>query len=82
MPTDAIARKLPIMSQALNAAKAMTTIHAHEVQPGDTFMYNGHNRQITRVDRREGWSWPVAADDTGWAIALGRNLIEVRRPAA
>jgi hypothetical protein len=60
----------------------MTTIHAHELQPGDLLMYRGHNRQITRVDRRDGWAWSIAADDTGWAIALGHYLIDVLRDAA
>ena len=60
----------------------MTTIHAHEIQPGDVVVYGGRIHQITRVDRRDGWSWPVAADDTGWAIALDHNLIEVQRTAA
>jgi hypothetical protein len=60
----------------------MTTIHADQLQPGDVVVYDGRDRQITRVDRREGWAWPVAADDTGWAIALSHLLIDVHRTAA
>jgi hypothetical protein len=60
----------------------MTTIHADELQPGDVVTYDGHDHQITRVDRRDGWAWPIAADDTGWAIALDHNLIDVHREAA
>jgi hypothetical protein len=60
----------------------MTTIHADELQPGDVVAYDGRHHQITRVDRRDGWAWPVAADDTGWAIALNHHLIDVHRPAA
>jgi hypothetical protein len=60
----------------------MTTIHADELQPGDVVAYDGRNHRITRVDRRDGWAWPVAADDTGWAIALNHHLIDVHRPAA
>ena len=60
----------------------MTTIHADELQPGDLVIYDGRNRQITHVDRRDGWSWPIAADDTGWAMALGHYLIDVVRNAA
>jgi hypothetical protein len=62
--------------------RAMTTIHADELQPGDVIVYGGHVRQITRVSRENGWSWPIAADDTGWAIALGHRLIDVLRVAA
>jgi hypothetical protein len=59
----------------------MTTIHADELLPGDVVVYGGHYHQITHVERRGGWSWPVAADDTGWAIALGHHLIDVLRNA-
>jgi hypothetical protein len=60
----------------------MTRIQADELQPGDVLVLDGRNRRITRVDRRDGWAWPVATDGTGWAIALGRDLILVDRPAA
>jgi len=59
----------------------MITIHAEELEPGDVVVYGGHVRRITRVDRRDGWAWPIAADGTGWAIALDRHLIDVRRHA-
>ena len=57
----------------------MTTIHADELQPGDIVAYDGHRHVITNVERRDGWAWPVAADGTGWAIALGHQLINVQR---
>jgi hypothetical protein len=60
----------------------MTTIHADELRPGDVIVYGGHIHRITHVDREEGWAWPVAADDTGWAIALSHQLIDVQRVAA
>ncbi|HEU4840931.1 MAG TPA: hypothetical protein VFT09_05785 [Ilumatobacteraceae bacterium] len=60
----------------------MTTIPAHEVRPGDVVVHDGHDHRITHVDRRAGWSWPIAADGTGWALALGDDLIPVRRAAA
>ena len=60
----------------------MTTIHADQLQPGDVVVYNGHHHQITHVERRRGWAWPIAADDSGWAIALGHELIDVHRNAA
>ena len=59
----------------------MTTIHADEIVPGDVVVYDGHTHLITNVERGDGWAWPIAADGTGWAIALGHELIDVdRRP--
>ncbi len=59
----------------------MTTIHADELQPGDVVAYDGQRHVITDVERRDGWAWPIAADGTGWAIALGHQLINVQRRA-
>ena len=59
----------------------MTKIHADELQPGDVVVYGGHDHRITNVYRMDGWAWPIAADGTGWAIALGRRLIDVHRHA-
>ena len=61
---------------------AMTTIHADELRPGDVITYDGHRHLITEVERGDGWAWPIAADGSGWAIALGHQLIDVRRQAA
>ena len=55
----------------------MTTIRADEIRPGDVVVYGGDRHRIARVDRRDGWAWPVAADGTGWAIALDNELIDV-----
>ena len=51
----------------------MTTMGADEIHPGDAIDYHGELHHITRVERRDGWAWPIACDDTGWAIALGHN---------
>jgi hypothetical protein len=59
----------------------MTTIYADDLQPGDVVDYHGLPHQITRVDRREGWAWPIGFDDAGWAMALGHDLIAVQRAA-
>ena len=59
----------------------MTTIHADELQPGDVVLYGGSHHRITRVDRKEGWAWPVAVDGTGWALALDHRVIGVHRGA-
>jgi hypothetical protein len=57
----------------------MTTIHADELQPGDLVVYGGLRHLITDVEHRPGWAWPIAADGTGWAIALGNQLVDVVR---
>ena len=62
--------------------RAVTTIHADELQPGDCLVWNGHNHIIAFIDRQDGWSWPIAGDETGWAIALDHHLIDVDRNAA
>ncbi len=60
----------------------MTTIRTDELRAGDVVAYDGCNRRIARVDRLDGWAWPVATDDTGWAIALGRQVVAVHQRAA
>lgn len=60
----------------------MATIRADEVQPGDVVVYDGRVHRITHVDRRPGWAWPIASDETGWAIALGHRLIDLAQAAA
>jgi hypothetical protein len=60
----------------------MTTIPPHELTPGGVVAYNGGSLRITCIDRRAGWAWPIATDDTGRAIALGRQLVTVDRDAA
>jgi hypothetical protein len=57
----------------------MTTILAHDLEPGDVVDYHGELHQITHVHLRDGWAWPVAYDDTGWAMALGHDLVVVDR---
>jgi hypothetical protein len=60
----------------------MTTIHAHDLRAGDIVDYHGQRHRLTHVDRHAGWAWPVAFDDTGWAMALGHDLVVVHRDAA
>jgi hypothetical protein len=43
----------------------MTTIYADDLRPGDVVDYHGHLHQVTQVDRRDGWAWPVAVDGAG-----------------
>jgi hypothetical protein len=59
-----------------------TTIPAHELRPGDVVAYDGRSIEVTRVDRCDGWAWPIATDEAGWAIALGQQLVAVHREAA
>jgi hypothetical protein len=44
-----------------------------EIQPGDVVDYHGEAHCITRIEQRPGWSWAVAFDGTGWAVALGND---------
>ena len=55
----------------------MTTIYADNLQPGDVVDYHGHPHQVTHVDRRDRWAWPVAFDDARWALALGHDVVAV-----
>ena len=55
------------------------TVCADEVRPGDVIVYAGQTHRIIDVARCLGWAWPVATDGTGWAIALGHNLVTASR---
>ena len=50
-----------------------------ELRPGDLLEYAGKAHRITDVVRHPGWSWPIALDGTGWAIALDSRLVAVAR---
>jgi hypothetical protein len=57
-------------------------VRTDQIRPGDVVTYRGRRRRIVHIVRRDGWAWSIAADETGWAIALGSDLIEVQRAAA
>jgi hypothetical protein len=57
----------------------MTSIHADELRPGEVVQYHGTSHVVSRIDRVDGAAWPIACDGTGWAIALGRELVFVER---
>jgi hypothetical protein len=69
------------MSRTTMGTGTALKIYADELQPGDVLTYDGRYHRIISVDRRLGGSWPVAADGTGWAIALDHRLIDVDRAA-
>jgi hypothetical protein len=71
----------PTGSPSIGREHSMTTIHADALQPGDVVDYHGHPHRVTHIDRRNGWAWPVAFDDAGWAMALGHDLVTVHRAA-
>ena len=54
-------------------------VHADEIRPGDVIRYRGRSHRITRVIRRAGWAWPIAADGSGWAIALDHHVVRISR---
>jgi hypothetical protein len=61
---------------------SMTTIYANDLRPGDVVVdHHGGQHEVTHVDRGNGWAWPVAFDDAGWAMALGDVLVTVHRAA-
>jgi len=68
-------------SPSIGREHSMNRIHADDLQPGDVVDYHGHPHRVTHIDRRNGWAWPVAFDDAGWAMALGHNLVTVDRAA-
>jgi hypothetical protein len=55
------------------------SVHADELRPGDVLDYGGQVHRIVDVVRNPGWSWPIALDGTGWAIALTSRLVSVAR---
>jgi hypothetical protein len=60
----------------------MILIHALEMRAGDVVLDDtGRAHEVAHVDRVAGWAWPVAFDDAGWAMALGRELVAVHRAA-
>jgi hypothetical protein len=54
-------------------------IQAEHVRAGDIVEYGGELHVVTEVRRPGGAAWSFACDGTGWAIALGRQALEVRR---
>lgn len=60
----------------------MITIQANQVRPGDIVEWRGVPHVIRNVRRERGAAWPIATDDSGWAIALGAQPVHVLRAAA
>jgi hypothetical protein len=57
-------------------------IRSFDLQEGDIVDYHGHLHRVTHVDCQNGWAWPIAFDDAGWAIALGPDVVVVVQRAA
>ncbi len=57
-------------------------IKAEQLRAGDIVEYGGEPHLISEIRRPVGGAWSVACDGCGWAIALGTQLLEVRRSAA
>jgi len=55
------------------------SISANQLRAGDVVDYGGRWHRVTDVVRLVGGSWPIAVENTGWAIALGDRPITVRR---
>lgn len=69
-------RRLPVSTIKVCAE---VTIHADDLHAGDVVDFSGVLHRLTRVDRGAGLAWPVAYDGTGWAMALGHELIILHR---
>jgi hypothetical protein len=54
-------------------------IWADQMRCGDLVSHHGQSHRIAKVEKHDGWAWPVASDGTGWAIALDHQMITVRR---
>ena len=69
-------------STIVEGGKEMVMIHSLDVQAGDVVVDDaGRDHAVAHVDRARGWAWPVAFDDAGWAMALGPELVAVKRAA-
>jgi hypothetical protein len=53
------------------------TIHADEIRVGDIVVYDGCPHRIARIERHEGWAWPVAVDGSGWGFAIDHQPVDV-----
>jgi hypothetical protein len=78
---EATAEEAHMASTTTTATNSTRTIHADELQPGDIVDYHGEPHRVSHVDCHMGWSWPIAFDDAGWAMALGHDLVAVHRAA-
>jgi hypothetical protein len=80
MTDGAASSRAPLGQVTRSRGAAMTAIHSDELRPGDVVEYHGKRHVVSRIDRIDGAAWSVATDGTGWAIALGRELVFVERP--
>ena len=69
------------MSTTFERHPAVLLVPADEVHAGDVVRYCGEWHEVIRVDRGDGWLWPVATDGAGWAMALGHDLIALHHAA-
>ena len=55
----------------------MKTLRTDELRARDVVDYHGIPHRIVAVERQDGWSWPVAFGEAGWAMALGNGPVFV-----
>jgi hypothetical protein len=58
------------------------TIHADELKVGDVVVYGGCTHRIARIERQDGWAFPIAVDGTGWGLAIDHQPVDVVLRAA
>jgi hypothetical protein len=78
---EATAAEALVASTMGRETDSTMTIHADELQPGDIVDYHGEPHRVSHVDCHMGWSWPIAFDDAGWAMALGHDPVVVHHRA-
>jgi hypothetical protein len=71
-------RRQPYIRQDTEGGSEMV-INAEKLQAGDIVEYGGARHLVAEIRRPCGAAWPVAVDGTGWAIALGAQLLVVER---
>ena len=69
------------MGATVGREDSMTTSRTRDLRAGDVVDYHGQPHRVTHVDRGAGWAWAVAFDDTGWAMALGDDVVVLGRAA-
>ena len=71
----------PRSTRGKREGEGTMTIDALDLRVGDIVDYHGEHHQVEHVERFDGWSWPVASDGAGWAMALGGDVVLVARAA-
>ena len=78
---EATAAEAHMANTTTRATNSTRMIHADELQSGDIVDYHGEPHRVSYVACHKGWSWPIAFDEAGWAMALGHDPVVVHHRA-